>query len=154
MNLTKAAAIANQLINEHGLSAQGWRFDYDTAVRRFGCTHYQTKRITLSAKLTAVNDEVHVRNTILHEIAHALCGHKAGHGPQWVAMAKTIGCDGSRLYDSTIVTTVARKWRGTCPNCRRNVVRHRRQKISCGLCCRRYNNGKFDPQYLFTWTPA
>lgn len=152
MKLNDAAKLAQTLLREHGLAAQGWTFDYDTAVRRFGACHYRPKRITLSAKLVAMNDEARVRNTMLHEIAHALSGHKAGHGPQWVAMARAIGCDGQRLYDSREVATVSRKFTGTCPNCGRQVQRHRRDKIACGTCCRKFNGNKFDAKYLFTWT--
>ena len=32
-----------------------------------------------------------VRDTILHEIAHALAGAKARHGPAWKAIAKRLG---------------------------------------------------------------
>jgi hypothetical protein len=35
-----------------------------------------------------------ILDTILHEIAHALVGHKEAHGPVWVAKAKEIGCSG------------------------------------------------------------
>jgi predicted SprT family Zn-dependent metalloprotease len=154
MNLTKALTLANDLMREHGLAQKGWYFNFDRSVRRFGACHYNQRKITLSEKLTAINDESHVRNTLLHEIAHALAGHKAGHGPQWVATAKMLGCDGQRLYDGNVVTTVSRKYTGTCPNCGRQIQRHRRQQISCGQCCKRFNGGKFTPEYLFTWTAS
>lgn len=32
-----------------------------------------------------------LRDTVLHEIAHAIAGHKAGHGPAWKAIARKVG---------------------------------------------------------------
>lgn len=47
----------------------------------------------LNSKIVTEND---VSNTLLHEIAHAISGHEAGHGPKWKKVAKSIGCDGKR----------------------------------------------------------
>lgn len=40
--------------------------------------------------------EKDVINTILHEMAHAIAGHAAGHGKEWKRIAKSIGCDAQR----------------------------------------------------------
>ena len=32
-----------------------------------------------------------IRDTVLHEIAHALVGPEARHGPEWKAIAKRLG---------------------------------------------------------------
>lgn len=156
MKLPDAKRLAEQLMREHGLidnpiDGSSWRFDFDKAVRRFGATHYGLRLITLSAKLVELNDEPRVRNTILHEIAHALCGHKAGHGKSWVTMAKAIGCDGNRLYSSAVVIQPRRSYVGTCPNCGKVVHAYRRNKIACGTCCKKHNGGRFTAEYLFTW---
>lgn len=37
-----------------------------------------------------------IKNTILHEIAHALVGHKEGHNKVWKDKAIEIGCTGDR----------------------------------------------------------
>lgn len=152
MKLNNARKLANEKLNEHGLVAKGWTFEYDNAVRRFGCTHFSTKTITLSKHLVELNEEPRVLNTILHEIAHALAGSGNGHNRYWRNIARNIGCDGNRLYDSSVVAAPKRKYTGTCPNCSRQVQRHRRDKIACGTCCRKFNNNKYDEQYLFTWT--
>lgn len=39
----------------------------------------------------------HVKDTVLHEIAHALAGHEAKHGPVWQKIAKEIGANGQRV---------------------------------------------------------
>lgn len=141
MKTSDAQALARELMNLHGLN--GWSFHFDTAVRRFGYCNYDTRTISLSQKLTELNDEARVKNTILHEIAHALVGRGSGkrgrsihHGPEWVRQAKAIGCDGSRLYDSTIVTKPAHRYEATCPACGYIYKRVRKPKGSrlCGKC--------------------
>jgi hypothetical protein len=72
MNLIKTEKLANELLKKHGLINKGWRFEFDNAPRRFGCCKYRSKRITLSKKLTELNDEENVLDTILHEMAHLI----------------------------------------------------------------------------------
>ena len=64
----------------HGLG--DWTFQFDRAKRRFGACNYTTRTISLSRTLTRLNDDAAVRETLLHEIAHALTPG-AGHGPAW-----------------------------------------------------------------------
>lgn len=37
-----------------------------------------------------------IKNTVLHEIAHAIAGPDAGHGPRWKEIARRIGCNAKR----------------------------------------------------------
>ena len=76
-------------MQQHGLSAQGWRFQFDHARRRFGACRYGRKLITLSRPLVLLNPEAEVRDTILHEIAHALCPGD-GHGVRWKQKCREI----------------------------------------------------------------
>ena len=39
-----------------------------------------------------------IKNTILHEIAHALVGSQHGHSQIWRKKAREIGCDASRCH--------------------------------------------------------
>lgn len=151
MQLAAANKIANELMAEHGLTAKGWHFAFDTAVRRFGACHYSSKKITLSQKLTTLNDEARIRTTLLHEIAHALAGYKAHHNATWQAICRSIGGDGQRLYSVANTVTPDRKATGQCPNCKRVIKRHRRTAIACGKCCNQYNGGKYDEKYKIVW---
>lgn len=154
MNLITAENLARDLMRENGLEAQGWTFAYDRAVRRFGSCSSTKRRITLSRKIVELNDITHVKNTILHEIAHALAGHKAGHGAAWKSTARALGCSAERCYSSEVTQPDYKRpsmKQGTCPNCDRRVYRRRRMAIACGVCCRKYNNNKYSEAYLIQW---
>jgi predicted SprT family Zn-dependent metalloprotease len=95
MRLSLAQEMIESAFEEHGLGAKGWTFSWDRARLRFGACWPKRKRISLSRVLTELNDTDHVRDTILHEIAHALVferyGYLRGHGPEWQALALQLG---------------------------------------------------------------
>jgi predicted SprT family Zn-dependent metalloprotease len=144
MDLFKAQALANELMQKHGIKQHGWIFRFDNAKRRFGCCKYRSRTITLSKHLTELNDEYRVKNTILHEIAHALT---PGHHHDWVWKAKAIeiGCDGNRCYSGKVVSTPESKYIAVCKGCNHTHKKHRKPKVtsSCGTC----SGGRFNPTY-------
>jgi len=103
VNLDDARLEAEEELRRFGLDEHGWTFAFDNAARRFGSCRYQERKITLSKRLTLANEPREVRETILHEIAHAIAGHAAGHGPEFVRAARAIGCTGSRCYGEEVV---------------------------------------------------
>ena len=136
MNLYEAAHLARNLISEHRL--EGWRFAFDHARRRFGRCDYTHKRITLSRPLTLLNNIDEVRDTVLHEIAHALCP-KDGHGARWRAICGKIGAKPARCYNDEQVVSPPRRpapYRFGCPRCNWWVERRRRTRRTflCKLC--------------------
>lgn len=152
MRLAEARAIATAAMREHGLidneiGGQDWGFEFDSSKRRFGACHWATRKITLSRKLVLLNDMATVKDTILHEIAHALAGARNGHNYKWRNIATTIGCDGSRTYDSMAVKTPPAKYLGKCPNCPFTIRRHRRSNGSCPRC----SGGRYNPAYRLVW---
>jgi hypothetical protein len=102
--------------------------------------------IGLSAPVTRVHPESEVRDTILHEIAHALAGARAGHGPAWVATALRIGCSAERCV-SEDVPAVPGAWVGICPQ-GHQVDRHRRPErvLLCAKC-----GGRSTGERIFEW---
>ena len=150
MDLSQAGNMARTLMQEHGLTA--WRFTTDNARRRFGVCKHSTQTISVSLPLMRLNSESVVRDTILHEIAHAKAGYGAGHGAYWQKIAQEIGANPKRCYDSAEVQQPPKPWTGICPNttCGRVVQRYRRARIACGKCCA----GKFNAEYLFIWMRA
>lgn len=110
MELSKAYTLARSLMNQHGL--QSWGFEFDKSVRRFGLCSYRKKKIYLSRRLVTDNSEEEVRDTSLHEVAHALSwlkhGRKGcGHGALWKAMCVEIGARPERCYSSDKVNNTA-----------------------------------------------
>lgn len=100
MELKQAETLAKALMAEHMAHLSGWRIVFNARLRRaLGRCHYAKKHIELCPKYVACNAEPQVRDTILHEIAHALTpGHS--HDKVWSDMAKRIGADGTRFAGS------------------------------------------------------
>jgi predicted SprT family Zn-dependent metalloprotease len=150
MDLSKAETLAKELIKQHGLNEAGWIFKFDNAKRRFGSCRYRSRIITLSKHLTELNDENRIRNTILHEIAHALT---PGHGHNWIWKAKAleIGCDGDRCYSGKVVSTPESKYIAICKGCNYTHKKHRKPRAtsSCGNC----SGGRYNENYKLNFIP-
>lgn len=149
MNLREANTLAVKLMDEHNLFAKGWRFQFDRARRRSGCCHYSVRMITVSSAYASLNEESLVRNTLLHEIAHALVGSEHGHDSVWRAQAIAIGSDGKSCIDANEVIMAAGSWQAICPGCgtTRHAYRRPRSQRSCGDC----NPRHFDSRFLLTY---
>ena len=120
-------------MGEHGLTNDGWNFRFSRGRNQFGACLKKMNRwtgeilwkeITLSKKLSEINDETEVKDTILHEIAHALVGHKAEHGLAWKHEAARLGARPVAKF-STREVAVSYRWTGTCSDCSREFKRHR-----------------------------
>ncbi|MGD8149978.1 SprT-like domain-containing protein [Ornithinimicrobium sp. Y1694] len=132
VNLKDAERLARDLLAEHALS--GWTFRFDRAKVRAGACHHRTREITLSPHVTAAHDEAQVRETLLHEIAHALVGPQHGHDSVWRARAIAIGATGSRCYEAGETPVVPGRWQGSCPA---GHVVHRHRRPTRVLVCTR-----------------
>jgi len=132
MKRHEAAAMMNRLMGEFGLLEQGWQFRWMTRKRTLGLCQHFPKYLLLSTSFVDLNDEDVVDQVCRHEIAHALAGPQAGHGPVWQATA--IQC-GVRNPASTCAEAVTPKgrWRATCPTCTQEYTMHRRPKKKPGL---------------------
>jgi hypothetical protein len=135
MDLSAARSLAVSLMAEHGLV--GWRLQFDRAKRRAGICRYSDRVIGLSAPLTALHTEADVRDTVLHEIAHALAGPGSGHGPRWRAIARRIGSNGERCMPADTARVMG-AWVGVCPQ-GHTADRHRRPErvLLCRPCASR-----------------
>jgi predicted SprT family Zn-dependent metalloprotease len=145
MNILDAKRLAERLMKTHKLTP-AWSFHFDSAKVRFGKCDYGKREITLSRHLVELNDEAEVRDTILHEIAHALVRPSVGHGQAWQRIAHAIGCNARRCYGDEVVRPKPRH-KGTCPACHRVVYRHRRVMIACAHC-----SPVFDKRFAFIWS--
>ena len=123
-----------------------WSFGFDNAKRRAGQCDYTKKRITVSRYLAARFDDDEIHQVLLHEVAHALAGHTAAHGPSWKRIARDLGYVGGTTHHGETAVELA-PWIGTCP-AGHLAYRHRRptRSASCVKCAPRY-----DRRHLFVW---
>ena len=84
-------AYALEQMKKWDLISQGWKFIYNNRKRALGVCSYRKKTIELSKEFAIHNDVAEVHDTILHEIAHALAGSRAGHGRLWKQWAVKLG---------------------------------------------------------------
>lgn len=124
-----------------------WSFGFDSAKTRAGLCNYTSKRITVSRYLAARYEDDEIHQVLLHEVAHAIAGSGAGHGPRWRAVAKGLGYEGKRLHDGAIAGELA-PWVGLCPGGHTHY-RYRKpvRDLSCGRCAKGY-----DPANTIQWT--
>ena len=131
MDLRAALALGRELMQLHGLD--DWVIQLDRAKTRAGVCRPRTRTISLSAHLTHLHPVEEVRDTILHEVAHALVGVRHGHDAVWRAKAVEIGCSGRRC-SSEEAPRLEGPWAGTCPS--GHVVTRHRMPTRVGLCGR------------------
>ena len=140
MEMAKAASMARELMDGHGL--HGWRLDFDRARRRAGVTRYAERTISLSSLIVPLCTVDQVRDTVLHEIAHALVGPEHGHGPVWKKTAVELGA----LPRATArgLPTPPAPWVGRCPE--GHTVERFRRPVSCAKC-----SPRFDKRFQLRW---
>lgn len=134
MEIDRARRMATDLMREHGLV--GWRLVFDNARTRAGVCRSHSREIGLSRLITPLHSEAEVRDTVLHEIAHALVGPQHGHDGVWRAKARAIGCSGMRCVPEGAAQVPA-AWTGRCA-AGHEFRRHRRPTavLRCVRCSR------------------
>ena len=136
------AALAQSMMLEH-IEDREWSFGFDSGRRRAGLCSYNDKKITVSKYLSLVHKIDDVRQTVLHEIAHAICGPKEGHGKKWLATAKSIGYRNETYTGDEIAKEFA-PYSGVCPNGHQHYRYQRPKRLySCHICHR-----GFDKRYM------
>jgi hypothetical protein len=119
MLIHEAENLALELMIKHNLF--DWDFGFNSSKRAFGQCSYGRKTIFLSTPLTLACPEHAVKDTMLHEIAHALVGPRHGHDYIWERKAIEIGCNGQRCnhYDDMDESHIRYKYVAHCPKCGR-----------------------------------
>ncbi|WP_309617208.1 SprT-like domain-containing protein [Salinibacterium sp.] len=134
--LSRVRTWAAALIDLH--LDRSWTFGFDNAKTRAGLCNYTHKRISVSKYLAAKYEDDEIHQVLLHEVAHAMAGTRAGHGPRWKAIASDLGYEGKRLHDGAIADEFA-PWVGTCPAGHVHY-RYRRptRPLACGRCSKKF----------------
>lgn len=97
MNLQDAKQMGEELVKQH---CPDYTFSFMVRRKRYrraGQCHVRKKLVQLQPTYVEEVTEGRVRNTILHEIAHALTP-KHGHNKYWKRAALAIGCDAKRTF--------------------------------------------------------
>lgn len=145
-NELRTYALARLL--EHGLWQDGWRFQWDNAKRRAGATKYKKKVITLSRPVCKLRTIEDAKETIRHEIAHALAGYEAHHNGKWKRIAVSVGAKPEACFTFTAEqeAKVKYSWYTVCRACGFKNGWHRRPRVltrSCPKCSGGRYNEKF-----------
>lgn len=133
MRLNVAVTLGKELLNKHNLNS--WTLKLDSSRSRFGQCRYKYKEIGLSRYLTLLNNESQVKDTILHEIAHALTP-RHHHDLTWKLKAIEIGARPVRCYNTKEVTS-ASKYLLTCSACSAEYRTNRKARRGATFICRK-----------------
>ena len=118
---------------EHDLLHLGWTFGFNNNKRRLGVCKWHKKRLELSNFYVDQAPMSKLKNTVLHEIAHALTPYH-GHDKVWKAKAIEIGCNGERCTGFGV--KIPARWAAKCI-CRTWKM-HRRPKYYRPGCTTHY----------------
>lgn len=137
---------ARHLLDREGL--HDWTFSWSNAKRQFGVCRYKTSTIALSEPLARRNPDK-ITDTILHEIAHALAGHEAGHGPKWKRICRDVGAEPTTCVEGEVELEPF-KWMGTCQTCGQQFGRYRlSKKARAGFCPKCYRRPSTSLEDMF-----
>lgn len=133
---------AEGLMARHGLP--GWSFQFDDSLRRAGFCDHSTRVIGMSRLYALQASEAERKDTVLHEIAHALVGPQHRHDFVWQATARAIGCSAERCHREAFAPS---RYIATCPKCDWSAPRNIRwRQAVCKECGSRVR--------YFTYTEA
>jgi len=149
MTITETISLANQMLCEYP-ELKGWIAVTNRRTRAFGVCSYNKKEIQLSSILIPAMTSEAIKDTIIHEIAHALTrGHN--HDYVWQRKCIELGGDGQRCGGSNkyfkgdngrneILSKVS-KYKLTCPACNKITYKQRipKRSFSCGECSDHYD---------------
>ena len=134
MDLKELELIVRREFLKHGL--HDWTFGLARTKRRLGVCKYRPKRIEIAEYYARNSSLESVIDTLLHEMAHALAGPAAQHGPAWKSVAIRLGAI-PRAYDHSPETVVQPgDWQTTCPACKKTFHRYKRPKTLSGYRCK------------------
>ena len=154
MTIVQAVKMATQMLREHN-ELNNWIVVLNRRKSAFGVCSYKQKEIQLSSLLISVTTEDSIKNTIIHEIAHALCP-KQGHNRIWQRKCIELGgngkrCGGSDNYKDGYegreeFEKKTAKYTLTCTVCHKKSYKNRhstRRSSSCGEHGTRYYDERY-----------
>ena len=136
LNVAQAMALAT--MGRH-IDLSMWGFRFDNGKRRAGQCNYTERVISISKHLVQHHTLDEVQQVVLHEIAHAMVGSEAGHGPVFKKQAAALGYRGNKFSGREIAASEA-PWVG---HCQAGHVHYRYRKptrpLGCALCSKTFS---------------
>jgi predicted SprT family Zn-dependent metalloprotease len=126
MNNQEIIKYAKEKLKQHNLN--DWSFKFSHGKTTLGVCRYNKKEINFSKHFTNISPEK-IKDTILHEIAHALTPG-SGHGLLWQAACRRIGAKPERTAKQSEV--------GKLPEHNYFLVYPDKNKKQVEICCRYY----------------
>jgi predicted SprT family Zn-dependent metalloprotease len=124
--------LAVGMLDNFGL--HDWNFVFNRRKLEMGLCLFDARVIALSLHFVELNDESSIRDTLLHEIAHALVGPGHGHDLVWKSKCREIGARPERLCPEANMPVG--RWQAYCAGCGMLHHRHRKPKRMIGWHCR------------------
>ena len=148
MELSIVEGLALHTMRSHGLIDAGWQFQWDSASKRFGLCNYRTRTISMSSSLTLANTFSAARDTVSHEVAHALTPG-AGHGISWKRKAVELGAAPKACFSWDEVVPPGEHYVLFCPSCGFRKRYHERpsSRLFCYRCCTVFSNKRVDSRF-------
>jgi len=153
MYIHQAITLAKNLIRNHP-ELRYWKITANNRKSSSGVCCYNKKEIQLSRFLIPVFTDEEIRETIIHEIAHALtCGHH--HDEIWKKKCVELGGNGHTCYSDEgykdgkagckNFEEKTAKYILICPECGEKIYRYRRPTApsSCG----KHGGTRYNPKY-------
>ena len=123
----------------------GWELKFSNQKRHLGSCRPRKKVISISKAFMESNSFVVMRDTLLHEIAHALHFLETGktsHNNGWKEFALRVGCEPKRCATGEGLRMPKGNYIGVCPVCGKETHFYRkvRRSYSCSHCTKRYDS--------------
>jgi hypothetical protein len=107
------------------------------AVQRGTWAHCDyTKREIVFGRALLWTDWIFVNQIILHEVAHAIAGTSAGHGPSWMTTARAMGYRLAAKVPYADRVVGVHRWVATCETGMHSAIRYTRAAADGVLGCK------------------
>lgn len=124
---------------------QDWELKFTNQKRHLGYCRPRRKIISISKAFMKNNPFSIMRDTLLHEIAHALHFLETGktnHDNGWKKFAVKVGCEPKRCASGQGLNMPEGNYVGVCPVCEKatHFYRRVRRSYSCSHCTNTYDS--------------
>jgi len=141
-------------LGQYDLREKGWTVTILPSKLRnmknstIGHCDYRRKEIVVSLEWLLNNDLEEMKQTVLHEIAHALLMNKPHRHNSQIFKEKCmeVGLQPHKKVTRPFARRQVKEYTGTCPVCGKVYIKSRRYNGSCGVC-----TSEYDERYKLIW---